>query len=299
MFHTVSELLEQTAGGRRIWEVMLEQEAEVSAKSSDKIYQLMLERYDVMDRAVRRGIEGVESHSGFTGGDAKKLYDYYREGRYLTDRTMLLANCYALATNEVNAAMGVVCATPTAGSSGTLPGVVLALRDVHGYAEDAVIHALFTAGAFGYLIANNAMISGAAGGCQAEVGAASAMAAAAAVDLAGGTPEQSAHAMAMALKNLLGLVCDPVAGLVEVPCIKRNAGGVSIALSAAEMALAGIQSRIPPDEVIGALYSVGLSIPERLRETAKGGLANTPTGRLWRARFAHTGKVLPELSGNT
>ncbi len=292
MFHNVQELITQAeTASLPIWEIMIRQEIEVTGKSRDFIWSAMERRFDVMAKAARRGIAGVSSHSGLTGGDAKKLYDYITRGHYLTDKTFLLANCYAIATNEVNAAMGVVCATPTAGSSGTLPGVLLALQEIHGYSNDEIVQALFTAGAFGYIIANNANISGAAGGCQAEVGSASAMAAAAAVELAGGTPSQAGHAMAIALKNLLGLTCDPVAGLVEVPCVKRNAGGTSIALSAAELALAGIESRIPADEVIQAMYSIGLAIPETLRETAKGGLAMTPTGRAWKAKFAHSGKV--------
>ena len=157
---------------------------------------------------------------------------------------------------------------------------------------EQVIDAVFTAGAIGYVIANNATISGAAGGCQAEVGSAAAMAAAAAVELAGGTPAQAAQAAAMTLKNLLGLACNPVAGLVEVPCVKRNAGGAAIALTAAEMALAGVSSRIPPDEVVQAMYAIGTMIPEALRETAGGGLAATTTGRAWKKKYAHSGKVV-------
>lgn len=286
MFRTIKELIEQAeSSDKKIWEIMLEQELENTEHSLDYTWDAMRSRYEVMDRAVKRGIQGVKSHSGLTGGDAKKLYDYLQKGNCLTDKTFLTANCYAVATNEVNASMGVICATPTAGSSGTLPGVLLALRDCKGYSDEEVIRALFTAGAFGYVIANNASISGAAGGCQAEIGSAAGMAAAAAVEMAGGSPSQAGHAMAIALKNLLGLACDPVAGLVEVPCVKRNAGGVSIALSAAELALAGVESRIPPDEVIAAMYSIGLSMPETVRETAGGGLAMTPTGRALKKLF--------------
>lgn len=286
MFRSISELVEQAeASGQKISDIMLAQEAEIGSRSREQIMDALRERYEVMDRAVKKGIAGVKSHSGMTGGDAKKIYDYIQKGRCLSDQTFLLANCYAVATNEVNASMGVVCATPTAGSSGTLPGVLLALRDSRGYSDEEIIRVLLTAGAIGYVIANNASISGAAGGCQAEIGSASGMAAAAAVELAGGTPRQAAHAMAIALKNLLGLACDPVAGLVEVPCIMRNAGGASIALSAAEMALAGVESRIPPDEVIAAMYSIGLSMPETIRETAGGGLAATPTAKRWAREF--------------
>ncbi len=184
-----------------------------------------------------------------------------------------------MATNEVNAAMGIICATPTAGSAGVVPGVLFGVEHKLKPTEEQKLAFLFTSGAFGFVVANNASISGAAGGCQAEVGSATGMAAAALVELAGGSPKQSAHAMAIALKNMLGLVCDPVAGLVEVPCVKRNAAGASLAITAADMALAGIESRIPCDEVIEAMYRIGQTLPESLRETGEGGLAATPTGR--------------------
>lgn len=294
MFKTIKDLVEQAESrGLHFSQLMLEQEQEVSGKTADKLRQAMKERYLVMEKAIQLGITGVHSHSGLTGGDAAKLYAYLNHGKTLTDPMFLRAICYAMATNEVNASMGVICATPTAGSSGTLPGVLFALRDEHGYSEEAIIDAMFTAGAVGYVIANNAMISGAAGGCQAEVGSAAAMAAAAAVELAGGTPAQAAEALAIALKDLLGLTCDPVAGLVEVPCVKRNAGGASIALMAAEMALAGVCSRIPADEVISAMYQVGLALPESLRETARGGLAMTETGKRWRKKLGQSEPQAP------
>jgi L-serine dehydratase len=191
----------------------------------------------------------------------------------------------AVATNEVNAAMGTICATPTAGSAGVVPGTLFAVKEKLNPTREEMIAFLFTAGAFGFVVANNASISGAAGGCQAEVGSASGMAAAAIVEMAGGSPEQCAEAMAITLKNMLGLVCDPVAGLVEVPCVKRNAMGAANAMVAADMALAGITSRIPCDEVIDAMYKIGLSMPTALKETAQGGLAATPTGRELEAKI--------------
>src|SRR5699024_823184 len=191
----------------------------------------------------------------------------------------------AMATNEVNAAMGVICATPTAGSAGCVPGVLFAVKEQLQPTREEMVRFLFTSGAFGFVVANNAMISGAAGGCQAEVGSAGAMASAAVVEMAGGTPEQSAEAFAMTLKNMLGLVCDPVAGLVEVPCVKRNAGGSSLAVVSADLALAGVTSRIPCDEVIGAMYKIGQTMPVELRETGEGGLADTPTGRFMRDKI--------------
>ena len=184
----------------------------------------------------------------------------------------------AIAVSEYNAAMGKVVAAPTAGSCGILPGTIVSMLEEGLCDERAAVMALFTAGAIGMVIAQQASIAGAQGGCQAECGSASAMAAAALVELCGGTPAQSAHACAMAIKNQLGLVCDPVAGLVEIPCIKRNVSGIAIAFTAAEMALAGIESKIPADECIQAMRAVGDSMPCALKETAQGGLATTPTG---------------------
>lgn len=192
---------------------------------------------------------------------------------------MLDAVSKAVATNEVNAAMGKICATPTAGSAGVVPGVLFGLKPRLEPSRKDMLNFLLTSGAFGFVVANNASISGAAGGCQAEVGSAAAMAAGATVELAGGTPQQSAEAFAICLKNMLGLVCDPVAGLVEVPCVKRNAAGASNAIVSADMALAGVTSRIPTDEVIEAMYKIGQTMPSALRETGRGGLAGTPTGQ--------------------
>lgn len=191
----------------------------------------------------------------------------------------------AFATNEVNASMGVICATPTAGSAGTLPGIVFMLENRLGLSEDQMVRFLFTAGGLGMVIANHSGIAGATGGCQAEVGSASAMGAAAAVEAAGGNAEQSSQALAIAIGNLLGLVCDPIAGLVEVPCVKRNGIGAGNALLSADMALAGCTSVIPADECIEAMNKVGKSLPEELRETGLGGLAGTKTGQEIRAKI--------------
>lgn len=286
MFKNIKDLVAQAEGqGLRVSDIMLQSEQEETGRSRQSILDTMLDNYRVMKAAAHRGIGGVTSHSGMTGGDAKRLRQYLEGATYLTDPTFLKAISYAVATNEVNAAMGIICSAPTAGSCGTLPGVMLALQEKLGKSDEDMAHALFTAGAIGYVIANNAFISGAAGGCQAEVGVASAMAAAAAVELAGGTPSQAAHAMAMALKNMLGLACDPLAGLVEVPCIKRNAAGAAGALAAAEMALAGVQSRVPWDEVILAMYQIGLAMPHTVKETALGGLANSETGKAWKKKL--------------
>lgn len=265
--------------GKMISEIMIEQEIQVSGRSRNDIMKQMDNNLIVMEEAVKRGLEGVTSHSGLTGGDAVLLQKYIEKGNFLSGEIILHAVSKAVATNEVNAAMGTICATPTAGSAGVVPGTLFAVKSKLEPSREKMIRYLFTAGAFGFVIANNASISGAAGGCQAEIGSATGMAAAAIVEMAGGTPSQSAEAMAISLKNMLGLVCDPVAGLVEVPCVKRNAMGAANAMIAADMALAGIKSRIPCDEVIEAMYKIGNQMPSTLRETGEGGLAATPTGR--------------------
>ncbi|MNI64523.1 L-serine dehydratase, alpha chain [compost metagenome] len=189
------------------------------------------------------------------------------------------AMAYALAVSEINASMGRIIATPTAGSAGIIPGVFVSIQKRFGFDDDHMVFGLFAAGAIGYVIANNSFVSGAEGGCQAEVGSAIGMAAGALTELRGGTPAQAVHAVGLGLKNTLGLICDPVGGLVEIPCIVRNGFGAVTALAAADMALAGVRSVIPSDEVIQVMLEVGSSMPEKHRETAGGGLAQTPTGK--------------------
>ncbi|HDC8846050.1 TPA: L-serine ammonia-lyase, iron-sulfur-dependent, subunit alpha, partial [Staphylococcus aureus] len=256
------------------------EEMELSGKSRDEVRAQMKQNLDVMRDAVIKGTtgDGVESVTGYTGHDAAKLRDYNETHHALSGYEMIDAVKGAIATNEVNAAMGIICATPTAGSSGTIPGALFKLEKTHDLTEEQMIDFLFTSALFGRVVANNASVAGATGGCQAEVGSASAMAAAAAVAIFGGSPEASGHAMALAISNLLGLVCDPVAGLVEIPCVMRNAIGSGNALISADLALAGIESRIPVDEVIEAMDKVGRNLPASLRETGLGGLAGTPTG---------------------
>jgi len=280
MFRNVAELVEMaTTRNLPISEIMIEQEMNVTGRTRAEILAQMETNLQVMEQAVERGLNGVVSHSGLTGGDAVLLQEYIKKGQFLSGEIILDAVSKAVATNEVNAAMGMICATPTAGSAGVVPGTLFAVKNKLNPTREQMIAFLFNSGAFGFVVANNASISGAAGGCQAEVGSAAGMAAAAIVEMAGGTPEQSAHAMAITLKNMLGLVCDPVAGLVEVPCVKRNAMGAANAMIAADMALAGIKSRIPCDEVIDSMYRIGQAMPTALKETARGGLAATPTGR--------------------
>lgn len=247
---------------------------------------MMEERLIKMKEAVDSGIKDASTApSGISGGDAVKMYDYVHQGKSLSGNYVSNAMSFSLATSESNARMGVIVATPTAGAAGILPGVLFSLHKNDGTPYKDLVMGLFTASMLGFVIANRSFISGAAGGCQAEVGSATAMAAGTIVELKGGTPQQAVNATAIAMKSLLGLVCDPVAGLVEVPCIKRNVIGTSIAFSAADMSLAGIESRIPCDEVIEAMYRVGKDMPRTLRETALGGLATTETGKQVKERL--------------
>lgn len=283
MIQSFTELItECQEKNKKIYEIVLEQEYEMMQTPVDQIYEKMEFQLQAMENSVKRGLKGVISHSGLTGNDALKYSRYIAKGHSLLGNMLAHSVNNAIAVNEVNAAMGVICATPTAGSAGILPGVLTAVRDQLNMDRKAQLNFMLTAGICGMIIGNNANISGAQGGCQAEVGSASAMAAAALVEAAGGSPEMSAEAVAIALKNILGLSCDPVAGLVEIPCIKRNAIGVSNCFTAADLALAGVKSRIPCDEVIMAMARIGEMMPEALKETALGGLADTPTARKMR-----------------
>lgn len=276
MFYTIEELVKQADQqfNGNIAELMIATEVEMSGRNREDIIKIMSRNLQVMKAAVTEGLTSTKSISGLTGGDAVKMDNYIKKGNSLSDTTILNAVRNAIAVNELNAKMGLVCATPTAGSAGCLPAVLATAIEKLDLSEKEQLEFLFTAGAFGLVIGNNASISGAEGGCQAEVGSAAAL-----VKAAGGTSHQASQAIAFVIKNLLGLVCDPVAGLVEVPCVKRNALGASFALVAADMALADIESQIPVDEVIDAMYQVGSAMPTAFRETAEGGLAATPTGR--------------------
>lgn len=278
MFHTIEELVEESKSYPSIGELMIETEMKLSGRTRQEIILIMERNLQVMEDSIEKGIQGVTSVTGITGGDAKRLNDYLEAGNFLCGDTVLKSVRNAVAVNEVNAKMGLICATPTAGSAGVVAGALVAARDRLNLTREQQLDFLFTAGAFGLVIANNASIAGAEGGCQAEVGSASAMAAAGLVAASGGDAEQCAHAVAITLKNIMGLICDPVAGLVEVPCVKRNAMGASQAFVSADMALAGVRSVIPPDEVVIAMYKVGLQMPSVFKETAEGGVATTPTG---------------------
>jgi L-serine dehydratase len=263
-----------------ISDLMIQTEIEQSGRSKSEIMNKMSEQLSVMEEAVRKGTESpMMSRTGLTGGDGHRLHQYAQKGNSFVNPETLNVMSYALAVSEVNAAMGRIVATPTAGSAGILPAVLVHALDSGKFTRDEIVQSMFTASALGLVIANRASISGAAGGCQAEVGSATAMSAGTLVELAGGTPLQVGNAVGIALKNSLGLVCDPVAGLVEIPCIIRNGLHAITAQAAADMALAGVNSVIPPDEVIHVMHEVGQQMPESLRETGIGGLAGTPTGK--------------------
>ncbi len=260
-------------------EAMIRREIAQGDMTREEILEEMGRNLSVMRESIRRGLEEhVESVSHLSGGEAMRLFRYAKYEPFSGANTCRVA-ASAMAVVEVNAAMGQIVAAPTAGASGILPGVLLECGIQRGWTDVQLIQGLFAAGAVGLLFAENATISGADGGCQAEVGVGSAMAAAALVELSGGTPEQSLDAAAMTIKNILGLVCDPVAGLVECPCIKRNAIGSANALLCADMVLCGITSLIPFDEMVSAMLMVGHDMRKEYRETALGGCAATPTGR--------------------
>ena len=261
-----------------ISEVMRQREIILGETTARIVDQRMDRVLEIMKDAAFSPIKDpVISMGGLIGGEARKLCEFHDLGKSLCGNVLGKGITYAMATLETNASMGLIVASPTAGSAGIVPGMMLALQEVYGFSDKKIRQALFNAGAIGYLAMRNATVAGAVGGCQAEVGIASAMAASAAVELLGGTPLQCTYAASTVLMNMLGLVCDPVGGLVEYPCQNRNAAGVSNALIAAEMSLAGIPQFIPLDEMIDAMYTVGKKLPAELRETALGGCAATPS----------------------
>lgn len=275
---TAAECLCKLSPGETLGELSLRLEEEAGTPR-EKALEKLSGMLSVMESEVQNALHiPVHSISGLTGGDGCRYERYRVSGGSLLGEIPALATAYALSASETNAAMGRIVACPTAGSCGILPACVLAVAKVKGISREGQLLALAGAGLIGELIDEHASLSGAEGGCQAECGSAAAMAAGAVAQMLGGSPEAAFHAAAIAIKNQLGLVCDPVAGLVEIPCIKRNAGGVAIALSAADMALAGVESRIPFDDVVEAMNRVGKALPAALRETAGGGLATTKAG---------------------
>ena len=259
----------------KISAVMLRRECDETECSEESAVKRMKKALEIMRDSVENPIEHPrKSMGGLIGGEAEKLS---RSKGKLSGKVLGKAVCYAVGVLEVNASMGLIVAAPTAGSSGVVPGLLLAMQDELDFTDDQIVEALFNAAAVGYLAMRNATVAGAVGGCQAEIGVASAMAASAAVELMGGTPKQCLDAAGMVLMNMLGLVCDPVGGLVEYPCQSRNAAGAANAIVAAEMALAGISQLIPFDEMLDTMFKVGKKLPAELRETALGGCAATPT----------------------
>ena len=284
---SMQRIIEQAKGLRKpIWQVVMDYDVETRMTTPEASMERMRATWRAMVDAADAYSGDRRSLSGLVGGDGERMRTYYRHHISIGGEFTAEVIAQALAMGENNACMNRIVAAPTAGACGVMPAVLIPLWRKEGIPEDKMVEALYVSSAIGAVIAAKASISGAAGGCQAEIGSASAMAAGALTYLHGGMPEQICHAVAMALKNLMGLVCDPVAGLVEVPCVKRNVIGAMNAIAAADMALAGIQSRIPVDEVIEAMGDVGRRLPEEFRETALGGLAVTPTGRAVKERMA-------------
>jgi L-serine dehydratase len=279
--NSFAELLAHAEASKRaLDDVFLDAEAAERELPRDRIVRTFEERWAVMKDSVRRGLAGGKSFSGLVGGDARKIMEHASTERGDIAGGRLVAKCiaYSIAVLEEDSRMGIIVAAPTAGAAGMVPGTLLALAEERGFDDAFATRGLVVAGGFGALVAAKAELSGAAGGCQAEQGVGAAMAAGALTFLLGGTPRMSVHAAALTLQNTLGLACDPVAGLVEVPCVVRNGFTAMLALTGAQTALAGVESVIPMDEVVEAMVKIGEAMPRSLKETADGGLAMTPTG---------------------
>lgn len=270
--------LESACQGKDLYEVIQADDCMERGVTREESFERMRELYTAIRRAASRYNPTLRSASGMVGGDGEKMRAYVASGKTICGEYIGQVIAQALQMGENNACMKCIVAAPTAGSCGVLPAVLLPYQQRENLADDRMAQAMYVAGAIGQVVAAKASIAGAAGGCQAEIGTASAMAAGALCYLGGGDAQAVCHAAAMALKSLMGLVCDPIAGLVEVPCVKRNAGGAMIAMCAAEMALAGVRSAVPPDEVILAMRDVGDKMDVSLRETGLGGVAGTPFG---------------------
>lgn len=287
MFNNGEELLEICSKeNKTIYEIVLDKENDSTEKSIREIRMIMKKNLKVMIESSNHALDKkVTSVSGLIGGEANKVKKYSESNETICGNFINTAMAKALSTSEVNASMGKIVAAPTAGASGILPSAIISTAEKFNLDEEKMIDGLFTAAGIGEIIAKNATISGAYGGCQAECGVGAAMAAAAIVEMLGGNPETSLHAASISIINILGLVCDPIAGLVEFPCALRNASGVINALTSADLALAGIESLVPFDEVVEAMYKVGKSMPDSLKETALGGLAATPTGEKFKDKI--------------
>lgn len=287
-FRSGQELLELCEKhGQPISEVMLQREIHCGVLTHVQIEERLNRVMDIMRTSAHAPLtKPRKSIGGLIGGEAKLVHDHGTSAANVTGSILSKAIAYSMAVLEVNASMGLIVAAPTAGSSGVVPGALLAIAEEKGLSDRVLKSGLLNASAVGYLLMRNASVSGAEAGCQAEVGSASAMAAGAVVEMLGGTPKMCLHGASLALSNLLGLVCDPIAGLVEAPCQSRNTVGVANAITCAELALSGVTSLIPFDEMAEAMYQVGTCLPAKLRETAMGGAAATPTG----CALCHRGK---------
>ena len=281
MYHNLKELLQQAEDHEVLLsEIVLQNEIEQFGTTKDKIYQKLEERYDVMEKAAVRALgERLETAGNLISGIAMQQNEYTAKGQTLCGEFMNTAMAMALSGSEVNASMGRICAAPTAGACGIVPAVLISIEKARNCSKEAMLNAILTSSGIGTIMMKNATIAGAEGGCQAECGVAAAMAAAAGVELCGGTPAQSVWAAVLALVNCMGLVCDPIAGLVQVPCAQRNASQTVNALTCIDLAMAGMTLPVTPDEVVESMYKVGRMLPPQLRETAQGGLAATQSAQ--------------------
>lgn len=281
MYNTIAELLRiAEERGRAMWEIVLENERRLSGLSDDEIFARLDELYGVMCCSARRALEqSLPTAGGLIEGVAGRQYAFACKEDGIGGSFMGLLMARALSCSEANAAMGKICAAPTAGACGILPAVLISVGEKYGLGRGGILEGLLTASGIGAIITRNATVSGAEGGCQAECGAAAAMAAAAAVHMAGGSNRMAVNACCIALMNCMGLICDPVAGLVQLPCAQRNASQAVNAVISADLALGGMESVIPADEIVDAMYKVGRMLPAQLKETAMGGIAATPTGK--------------------
>lgn len=281
MYRNIKELIEQARDkSEPVWKIIPDKEIKLTECSKEQIYEKLNMRYDVMYKSTHKALNEPQDITGdLISGNAKRQYDYSEQqdtlGGFLINHIMALA----LSASEVNASMGRICAAPTAGSCGILPAVLIGVSEHYHLSKEETLNGLLTASGIGTVVMNNATVSGAEGGCQAECGVAAAMASAAVVQMLNGTPDMIGDVISLTLMNCMGLICDPVAGLVQLPCAQRNASQAVNAITSADMVLGGMKIPIPADEVIDAMYKVGRQLPVELKETALGGVAVTPTGR--------------------
>lgn len=281
MYRNIKELIEQARDkSEPVWKIILDKEIKLTECSKEQIYEKLNMRYNVMYKSTHKALNEPQDITGdLISGNAKRQYDYSEQqdtlGGFLINHIMALA----LSASEVNASMGRICAAPTAGSCGILPAVLIGVSEHYHLSKEETLNGLLTASGIGTVVMNNATVSGAEGGCQAECGVAAAMASAAVVQMLNGTPDMIGDVISLTLMNCMGLICDPVAGLVQLPCAQRNASQAVNAITSADMVLGGMKIPIPADEVIDAMYKVGRQLPVELKETALGGVAVTPTGR--------------------